>query len=336
MNKELINALDKLSYFLSVESDEINSWIDSAKNANSWYTHTEIRRALNAWSESLKREQVEKWISSYDIKEVESKKIGLVLAGNIPMVGFHDVLTVLLSGHIAYIKLSSQDNVLIPKILEYLTKELPSVEKQIVYAERLNDVDAVIATGSNNTAQHFEQYFKNIPKIIRRNRNSIAVLNGEESFEDVQGLGFDIFSYYGQGCRNVSKIYFPKDYDITKLLDQLQAYEYVIDHHKYFNNYNYYKSIYLVNREEHLDTGYVMLKESKDLQAPLSVVYYERYESVEELEQTITQIKDNVQCVVSNMKLNIDSPIFKFGESQCPALNDYADGVDTMQFLINL
>lgn len=336
MNKELINALDKLSYFLSVESDEINSWIDSAKNANSWYTHTEIRRALNAWSESLKREQVEKWISTYDIKEVESKKIGLVLAGNIPMVGFHDVLTVLLSGHIAYIKLSSQDNVLIPKILEYLTKELPSVEKQIVYAERLNDVDAVIATGSNNTAQHFEQYFKNIPKIIRRNRNSIAVLNGEESFEDVQGLGFDIFSYYGQGCRNVSKIYFPKDYDITKLLDQLQAYEYVIDHHKYFNNYNYYKSIYLVNREEHLDTGYVMLKESKDLQAPLSVVYYERYESVEELEQTITQIKDNVQCVVSNMKLNIDSPIFKFGESQCPALNDYADGVDTMQFLINL
>ena len=336
MNKELIEALDKLSYFLSEESDEINSWIDSAKNTNTWFTQAEIKRALSAWSESLKREQVENWVSAYDIKEVEPKKIGLVLAGNIPMVGFHDVLTVLLSGHIAYIKLSSQDNVLIVKILEYLIKELPSVEKQIVYAERLNDVDAVIATGSNNTAQHFEQYFKSIPKIIRRNRNSIAVLNGEESFEDVQGLGFDIFSYYGQGCRNVSKLYMPKEYDITKLLDQLQAYEYVIDHHKYFNNYNYYKSIYLVNREEHLDTGYVMLRESKDLQAPLSVIYYERYDSIENLESSLNEIKDTIQCVVSNMNLNIESPIFKFGDSQCPALNDYADGVDTMQFLINL
>ncbi|MFN5705884.1 MAG: acyl-CoA reductase [bacterium] len=334
MNKELIEALDKLSYFLSEESDEINSWIDSAKNTNTWFTQAEIKRALSAWSESLKREQVENWVSAYDIKEVEPKKIGLVLAGNIPMVGFHDVLTVLLSGHIAYIKLSSQDNVLIVKILEYLIKELPSVEKQIVYAERLNDVDAVIATGSNNTAQHFEQYFKSIPKIIRRNRNSIAVLNGEESFEDVQGLGFDIFSYYGQGCRNVSKLYMPKEYDITKLLDQLQAYEYVIDHHKYFNNYNYYKSIYLVNREEHLDTGYVMLRESKDLQAPLSVIYYERYDSIENLESSLNEIKDTIQCVVSNMNLNIESPIFKFGDSQCPALNDYADGVDTMQFLI--
>ncbi len=336
MNKELIEALDKLSYFLSEESDEINSWIDSAKNTNTWFTQAEIKRALSAWSESLKREQVENWVSAYEIKEVEPKKIGLVLAGNIPMVGFHDVLTVLLSGHIAYIKLSSQDNVLIVKILEYLIKELPSVEKQIVYAERLNDVDAVIATGSNNTAQHFEQYFKSIPKIIRSNRNSIAVLNGNESFEDVQGLGFDIFSYYGQGCRNVSKLYLPKEYDITKLLDQLQAYEYVIDHHKYFNNYNYYKSIYLVNREEHLDTGYVMLRESKNLQAPLSVIYYERYDSIENLESSLNEIKDTIQCVVSNMNLNIESPIFKFGDSQCPALNDYADGVDTLQFLIDL
>lgn len=336
MNKELINALDNLSIFLSTESDELNNMIDSAKNANTWFTNSEIKRALTAWSESLKREQLEKWLSAYDMKDVEAKKIGLVLAGNIPMVGFHDVLTVLLSGHTAYIKLSSQDNVLIPKILEYLIKELPSVEKQIVYAERLNDVDAVIATGSNNTAQHFEQYFKNIPKIIRRNRNSIAVLDGNESYEDVQGLGFDVFSYYGQGCRNVSKIYFPNDYDITKLLDQLQAYEYVIDHHKYFNNYNYYKSIYLVNREEHLDTGYVMLKESKDLQAPLSVLYYERYDSIEGLESTINEIKDQIQCVVSNVALNIEAPIFKFGESQCPALNDYADGVDTMQFLNEL
>jgi hypothetical protein len=291
---------------------------------------------LAAWTESLKRESIERWLSAYEVQEVEPKKIGLVLAGNIPMVGFHDVLTVLLSDHIACIKLSSQDNVLIPKVLEYLIKELPSVEKQIVYAERLNDVDAVIATGSNNTAQHFEQYFKSIPKIIRRNRNSIAVLNGEESFEDVQGLGFDIFSYYGQGCRNVSKLYIPREYDITKLLDQLQAYEYVIDHHKYFNNYNYYKSIYLVNREEHLDTGYVMLKESKDLQAPLSVIYYERYDSQEELELKINEIKDQVQCVVSKMALNIDAPIFSFGDSQCPALNDYADGVDTLQFLIDL
>lgn len=336
MNEELINALDKLSYFLSTESEELNSWIDSAKNANSWYTHTEINRALTAWSESLKREQVENWMSAYDIKEVEPKKIGLVLAGNIPMVGFHDVLTVLLSGHIAYIKLSSQDNVLIPKILEHIKKELPSVEKQIVFAERLNEVDAVIATGSNNTAQHFEQYFKNIPKIIRRNRNSIAVLRGDESFEDIQGLGFDIFSYYGQGCRNVSKIYFPREYDITRLLDQLQAYEYVADHHKYFNNYNYYKSIYLVNREEHLDTGYVMLKESKEMQAPLSVLYYERYDAIEDLEVNINEKKEYIQCVVSNMYLKIDSPIFKFGDSQCPALNDYADGVDTMQFLIDL
>ena len=336
MNKDLINALDKLSDFLATESDELSSWIDVAKNTNTWFTQTEINRAFKAWSASLKKEEIEKWLSTYEINDVGSKKIGLVLAGNIPMVGFHDVLTVLLSGHTAYIKLSTQDNILIPKLLEFLIKELPSVANQIVYAERLNEVDAVIATGSNNTAQHFEQYFKNIPKIIRRNRNSIAVMNGDESFEDIQNLGVDIFSYYGQGCRNVSKIYFPNDYDITRFLDQLQAFEYIIDHHKYFNNYNYYKSIYLVNKEDHLDTGYVMLKESKDLQAPLSVIYYERYDSAENLASTLNEIKDQIQCVVSNIKLNVSIPQFSFGESQCPDLNDYADGVDTLKFLIEL
>lgn len=336
MNKELIEALDKLSYFLENESEELNSWIDLAKNNNSWHTPTETKRALKAWSETLKKDQLESWLANYEVKEVEPKKIGLVLAGNLPMVGFHDVLTVLLSGHIAYIKLSSQDNVLIPKILEWLIKELASVEKQIVYAERLNEVDAVIVTGSNNTAQHFEQYFKDKPKVIRRNRNSVAVMNGEESFEEIQGLGLDMFSYYGQGCRNVTKLFFPSNYDITKLLDQLHDYAYVIDHHKYFNNYNYYKSIYLVNKEDHLDTGFVMLKESKDLQAPLSVLYYERFDNVEVLEERLNAISGDIQCVVSNMNLKIASPIFGFGESQCPALDDYADGVDTMAFLNSL
>ena len=336
MNKELIESLDKLSYFLENESEELNNWIDLAKNNNSWHTPTETKRAIKAWSETLKKDQLENWLAKYEVKEVEPKKIGLVLAGNLPMVGFHDVLTVLLSGHIAHIKLSSQDSVLIPKILEYLIKALPSVEKQIVYAERLNEVDSVIVTGSNNTAQHFEQYFKNKPKVIRRNRNSVAVLNGEENFEEIQSLGLDMFSYYGQGCRNVTKLYFPVNYDITKFLDQLQDFAYVIDHHKYFNNYNYYKSIYLVNKEDHLDTGFVMLKESKDLQAPLSVLYFERYDNVEALEDRLNEMSEAIQCVVTKMNLKISSPVFGFGESQCPALDDYADGIDTMAFLNNL
>jgi len=266
--------------------------------------------------------------------KLKMRSIGLILAGNIPIVGFHDILCVLASGHKALIKLSSHDQKFIPYLLNKLIEIEPGFELQISYIDRLKDFDAVIATGSNNTSRYFDYYFSKVPHIIRKNRNSVAILNGEESKEDLEALGHDIFDYFGLGCRNVSKLYVPKDYDFKEFFESIEEFKSVADHHKYNNNYDYNKSIFLVNLDKHFDNGFLLLKEDSRFVSPLAVLYYKEYQTIEQLGSELIKNEDLIQCIVSNSKLPLST--VAFGQSQCPGLMDYADGVDTMKFLREL
>ncbi len=336
MREELIKAFDLLGEYITNKPQELELAVEKAYQHNTWFSNEECNHALSAWAKLLQSEKLSTWLADYPDHSVQPKKIGLILAGNIPLVGFQDICNVLFSGHYAYIKLSSQDTILIPHLLEKLISFYPGIQKHIVYTERMNDIDAIIATGSNNSAKHFEYYFGNKPHIIRKNRNSIAILTGKENSDDFYLLGEDIFRYYGQGCRNVSKLYVPTGYNFSPLLDTLEQYNYIADQHKYLNNYNYYKSIYLVNREHHLDTGFLLIKENKSLQAPLSVIYFEYYNSTTELESNIAELQDQIQCVVTAEHIQTKNQLVGFGKSQSPGWMDYADGVDTMEFLLGL
>lgn len=335
MREKLLQAFDSLGKYIKEENTELLQVIDNAYHQNSWFSANETKHALQAWSEQLKIENTSAWLAHYPEKNGSPKKVGLILAGNIPMVGFHDVCSVLCSGHIAQIKFSSQDSILIKHLLAKLVAFEPSIASQIIYEDRMNTIDAIIATGSNNSARHFEYYFGKIPHIIRRNRNSVAILRGNETADDFMKLGEDIFRYYGQGCRNVSKLFVPTDYNFSPMLDALEVFNYVGDQHKYLNNYNYYKSIYLVNREHHLDNGFLLLRESESMQAPLSVLYFEYYHNQEELISKIEMAKDQIQCVVANNEITINGTL-PFGQTQAPGWMDYADGVDTLKFLMEL
>jgi hypothetical protein len=307
-----------------------------AANENSWFTEAHILLALKGLQEFCDSSKVSNWISKYNLKD-QGKSVGLVMAGNIPMVGFHDLFCVLMSGNKAMVKLSSSDKVLVSQLIDWLVEINKDFSNTIFIADRLNDADAVIATGSDNTARYFHYYFGKKPHIIRQNRTSVAVLTGDESKEDIDNLGSDIFSYYGLGCRNVSKIYVPQDFDFTAFLDALSKtnYQNITEHHKYSNNYDYNKSIFLVNGDKHLDTGFVLLKEDKEqLVSPISVIYYAFYDSPQQLQLTLAGQQDKIQCTVGNVDW-LDG-LKLFGHTQLPQLSDYADGVDTMQFLSNL
>lgn len=305
-----------------------------AGDNNPWFTHDSIAMAFDGILHFLNSESITKWVGRYQITN-NAKNVGLVLAGNIPLVGFHDFLCVLLSGNIAQIKLSSQDSVLLKFISEGLIDINPEFENQINYVDRLTGIDAVIATGSDNSSRYFKKYFKDIPHIIRKNRTSIGVLHGDESEDELELLGTDIFTYFGLGCRNVAKVYVPAGFDMTKLLDALGSHEEVKNHPKYFNNYEYNKAIYLVNRVTHLDTGYALFKESDETVSPLSVVYYEEYKDLGSLTSKLNSHNDKIQCIVSNSEIEkmITVPL---GRSQFPNIDDYADNVDTMEFLCSL
>lgn len=335
MMKEYIQAFDLLGKHLA-NKEEMKSILESAYHHNTWFNIDETSTAINAWSALLEKKSIENWLNNYQISAKEPKRVGLILAGNLPMVGYHDICSVLLTGHIACIKLSSQDNIIIPYLLNKLIEFEPSLSSKIEYVERLNHVDAVIATGSNNTARYFEYYFSKKPNIIRKNRNSIAIFDGSESTEDFVKLGEDIFRYYGQGCRNVSKLFVPRGYNFSPMLDALQVFEYVADQSKYFNNYNYYKSIYLVNREHHLDNGFLLLKENESMQAPLSVLYFEYYDEQTELCKKLDAQSNDIQCIVGNTVYPFKNQVVPFGKSQSPGWSDYADGVDTVEFLVGL
>jgi acyl-CoA reductase LuxC len=302
-------------------------------NTNPWFTEANIELALAGISRFLTTETLTTWQNRYELSNT-SKKVGVIMAGNIPMVGFHDLLCVVLAGHKALIKLSSTDKILIPRLVEMLIKINPEFSEQIEFVDKLSGADAVIATGSDNSARYFEKYFKDIPHVIRKNRTSVAILNGKESTSDLQLLGHDIFSFFGLGCRNVAKVFVLKGYDMTILLDALAGFHDVINHPKYFNNYEYNKAIYLVNKTPHLDTGYALFTENSAVVSPLAVIYYEVYTDEKQLKDLLQTYSDKIQCIVSNVKLEVDT--VPPGKSQYPEIDDYADNIDTMKFLGSL
>ena len=333
----LLNAFAALGLQLLSPDEKLMEIVNSERQYNGWFTAESVLEAVKANGLMLNKNDLVKWLANYPLNETaNAKKVGLILAGNIPLVGFHDVLCVLITGNYALIKSSSQDSRLIKYVLEQLVSLEPYFKDRYSFEERLSDFDAVIATGSNNTSRYFEYYFGKVPHIIRKNRNSIAVLTGDETPEQLYELGHDIFDYFGLGCRNVSKLLVPEGYNFNLFFESIEVFNPIINHHKYNNNYFYNKSILLVNNEKHLDNGFLLLKEDKKLASPLAVLYFEYYDSIPAAISRLMEENDHIQCVVSSVLFDIINQVVDFGKSQQPALWDYADGVDTMAFLTSV
>jgi hypothetical protein len=334
---------DQLIQSFSALGTRINNLGESEKeklfvrvgNENPWFTHENLEKAFKGIGKWLNESSLREWMSKYPgLPTRIQKKVGLVLAGNIPMVGFHDVLCVLLSGHTAVTKLSSKDSVCMKFIREELLSLNPDFESRWQIVDLLKDIDAIIATGSDNSARYFQQYFSKYPHIIRKNRTSVAIISGFESDEELKALGEDIFSYFGLGCRNVTFLFLHENVDPADLLKIWEHYSPIKDHHKYINNYDYYRSIYLVNRQEHYASDFLMMKEEKQLFTPVANLNYMRYRDISEVEEFIKSHEEEIQCVVSSKPMNV--PIVRPGNTQNPEIDDYADGVDTMKYLEEL
>jgi len=308
--------------------------IQNSQNHNGWFTPEQVCFAFESWAEALTEVNLNQWVSAYHFQKKEPKTIALILAGNIPLVGFHDVLSVLVSGNKALIKLSSHDQKILPFLLKYMISTDPEWEQFIEFTqEKLVNFDAVIATGSNNSARYFEYYFKDKPHIIRKNRNSVAILTGHETIEDLKLLGEDIFRYYGLGCRSVSKLMVPKDYDFKLFFEAMFVYGDYIHEQKYLNNYDYNKTVYLMSNMQLLDNEFLILKEENSYGSPIATLFYERYTSLNTVENRILTDKEQIQCVVSKGCIANSIP---FGKTQKPMLWDYADHIDTLKFLLDL
>lgn len=319
---------------LTIEEQEVLTQINRAVHHNGWFEKSQVVASFEEWIEALSRNSLEHWIGQYPAETFESpspKRVGIVMAGNIPMVGLHDLLSVVLTGNIAVVKLSSDDDKLIPAILQFS----PALMEQIIWAERLDSIDAVIATGSDNTARYFEHYFGKYPNVIRKNRKSAAVLLGDETDAELEELGKDVFQYYGMGCRSVSKLYIPQEFDVQRIFGAWMPYQDVVQNNKYGNNYDYHRAIMLLDRKPFLENGFVVLREHDALSSPVGTVHYERYDSLEKLHDQLREQRDSIQCLVSKEQWN-DLPVVPLGNSQCPKLWDYADGVDTIAFLSSI
>ena len=334
-----MNLKERISLFSSLgnliaEKDNPNiiTSFHRIKTSNPWFSEENILLSLSSVSKMLTEEALIDWTSKYDFKPtLNEKKVFIIMAGNLPLVGFHDFLSVLISGNVAVVKLSTKDNIL-PRILIDLMISIDSrISKFINVVDNIIDlnVDAVIATGSDNSSKYFDYYFKGFKSIIRKNRRSIAILDGSESENQLESLADDVFSYFGLGCRSVSKIYVPVDYDLNKLFIAFFKYNPIINHIKYANNYDYNKTIYLMNKEKLLDNGFVIFKEDQSIQSPIATIFYEYYNSRKDLNNYIRLNKNLFQCIVSNK----DIP---FGQSQFPKLTDYADQKDTIEFLLSI
>ena len=313
--------------------EELNQEIENAIHFNAWFTPENIRKSFAGLSHMLSEEKLKSWIEMYtttNFNPPNPKIIGVVMAGNIPLVGFHDLLSILISGNIALVKFSSSDNRLWPHLLSILYKIDSEYKNRIkISGDKLKGFDAVIATGSNNTARYFDYYFGKYPNIIRKNRNGVAIIKGNESKDDLKNLADDIFSFFGLGCRNVSKIYIPDDYRLDNIFEQLYDYNPIINRHKYANNFDYNRTVMMLNKDDILENGFVIFKSEKDIASPLACVYYERYSDLDNLKSELKIMEERIQCIVS-------SDDIPFGNSQKPELWDYADGVDTIEFLGSL
>ncbi len=333
--EDRINAFtalgDKIDQLTESEKEII---VDRAGQLNAWFTPESVMLSLTGIRQFLYKEVLTNWTSRYNLTNQKEKIVGVAMAGNIPLVGFHDLLCILIAGHQVAAKKSSQDPYLITLLCDWLIELNPKFRSTVKFEERLNHVDAVIATGSDNSSRYFEYYFRKIPHIIRKNRSSCAVLMGEEDAALLTELGKDVFTYFGLGCRNVSKIYVPEDYNFPNLLDNWEVYQPIIHHHKYANNYDYQKSIMLVNSTPFYDNGFVMLTASETLVSPISVIFYETYADLPDLNNKLKNHTEKIQCIVSANGWYEGS--IPFGKAQQPEVTDYADQVDTMSFLTSL
>ena len=328
-NTKTTSVLQNDLYF-----DRFVDLIHLSQSHNGWFTPEQVYFSVQSWANALTDENLNKWLSNYNLIENEPKTVGLILAGNIPLVGFHDFLSVLISGHKVLVKTSSNDQHLIKFLANYIIAVNPDFENYITFTDgKLENFDAVIATGSNNTARYFEYYFKDKPSIIRKNRNSVAVLTGDETKEDLINLGEDIFRYFGLGCRNVSKLFVPKGYDFKDFFEAIYEYKDVIFYEKYSNNYDYNKAVFLMSNFKLLDNEFLTLKEDSSYASPISSMFYEYYDDIEVLKSQLKNDADQIQCIVSN---DIIENSILFGKTQKPELWDYADNVDTIAFLLSI
>ncbi|MEO8405988.1 MAG: acyl-CoA reductase [Chitinophagaceae bacterium] len=329
--QERIDLLSQLGKYML--SDD-QAWIDAKEKAsyeNGWFIPEFVEKAIHSIARSfLQKNILEKWVAGYHIPadNTDPKKIGVVMAGNIPMVGFHDLLAVFISGHHAIVKTSSKDKVLIPHLVNTMMAWAPEVREHISFAEMLKGCDAYIATGSNNSAGYFDYYFGKYPHIIRRNKTSVAVVTGEETAKELELLADDVFFYFGLGCRNVTKIYVPRDYDFIPLLTAFKKYDWLGENHKYKNNYDYNLALHLLNKKFYMSTPAILLIEEASLFSPISQLNYEFYENAKEVD-ALLGTSSSLQCVVGKTHT-------PFGQAQYPDVTDYADGVDTLAFVMNL
>lgn len=327
-----IERLQELKALLNEDNESLNTAVRQAEIKNKWFTHESIWKSIEAIkTQFLDIDKLKTWLVNYPFNAIE-KTLGIITAGNIPLVGFHDVLCAFVLNAKTKVKLSSKDEILMKYIIAQLQALDITWEVEIV--ERLVDFDAVIATGSDNSNRYFEQYFKKVPSILRRNRNSIAVLDGSETKEDLNLLAKDVLDYFGLGCRNVSKIFVPKGYDITVLFPHFDLYQEYVNHNLYKDNYDYNRTLLLMNLDKHLANDFIIAKEDESLHSRLATVHYAFYDKIEEVQDYIIEHNEQIQVVVSNeTDLWYSVP---FGASQAPTLSDYADNIDTMEFLLSL
>ena len=327
------SSSQKIKTFQKWDS-ELNKLLKDSYQYNSWFTENNLKLSLKNWSAELNKKNIENWLENYKIELKSSKTVAIIMAGNVPIVGFHDLMCSLILGFKCFVKLSSDDKILIPLIVKFLQSRFDGFKEKVFFESNiLKNFDAVIATGSNNSHKYFEYYFGKYPNLLRKTRHSVAVLNGNESDSELAMLSNDVFDYFGLGCRSVSKIFIPKGYDLDLLFNAFYKKRFVIDHNKYANNYDYNKAVYLMSEEKFYDNGFVILKEEKKLGSPIACVYFEYYDDLVQVQNIIKINNQNIQCVVSNEK--IFSGI-SFGTTQCPKLSDYADNVDTLKFLLKI
>lgn len=308
--------------------EDFKNLIQLSQSHNGWYTPKNVYFTIDSWSKALTEKNIEIWIYNYNFKNIKPKNVGIILAGNIPLVGFHDFLCVFISGHKQTIKLSSKDDILLKHLVDKMIEWEPAVKDYIKFAELLKGCDAYIATGSNNSARYFHQYFSKYPNIIRRNRTAVGILTGNETTEELDLLSDDVHQYFGLGCRNVTHLFVPAGYDFVPLLRAFDKYKYFEDHHKFKNNYDYQLSIALLNNIFYMTNGSALLLENDAIFSAISQLNYSFYEDEKKVLDRLTGNED-IQCICSHLGI-------AFGQAQFPALMDYADGVDTMQFLLTL
>tara|TARA_B100001027_G_scaffold96660_1_gene66354 strand:+ start:1133 stop:2173 length:1041 start_codon:yes stop_codon:yes gene_type:complete len=322
---------DLFSSYKKNKNDQFYKTIKKAEIHNPWFSEQNINTSIHYWLSKLKLKNINAWISKYEIIETPPIKVGIVMAGNFPFAGLHDLICVIISGNIALVKPSKSDKILIEYLIDYLWSKFPKSKHYIVKSEILKEFDKVIATGSNNTFRYFEYYFSKIPNILRKSRTSVAILENDTDKDSLRLLAKDIFAYFGLGCRNVSKLFIPIGFDIKKIIHGFDEFEKIKLHHKYLNNLNYYKTIKILNNEKFIDGNFFLMSESKRFTPPISEIYYEFYDNKKELIEYLKTKSENLQCIVSN---SIYENHVNFGDTQNPKLSDYADNIDTIKFLL--